>query len=39
MASTVSTESMNIDTNNNNDDDDRSLQYRTVSMPESTIIS
>jgi len=38
-ASTVSTESINIDTNNDNDDDDRPLQYRIVSMPESTVIS
>ncbi len=39
MASTVNTESMNVDTNDDNDDDDRPLQYRIVSMPESTVIS
>ncbi len=39
IVSTVSTESINIDTNDDNDDDDRPLQYRIVSMPESTVIS
>ena len=39
MISTVSTESINVDINDNNDDDDRPLQYQTVSIPESTVIS
>ncbi len=39
MTSTVSIESINIDINDNNDDDDRLLQYQTVSILESTVIS
>ncbi len=39
MASIVSTESMNIDTNDDNDDDDRLLQYQTISMLGLTVIS
>ena len=39
MASTVSIESMNVNTNDDNDDNDRPLQYQIVLMPGSTVIS